>query len=514
MVEHHQLGGPDLHRCDPAVAAAPRPRSSSGRASRWPTCSGCRASCAASTGCRPRTPASTRPPTTPTGRCGGPTARRARWRYASTGVDSLEIPDGGSLALTWDGVAGDVTPTTPPGRAAAGRRRRRRPTAAATSAPSAAGGRGGRRACRSGWRRRASACCSRSPPASRPLRRRRTGPSTVSARLPARPAPRGLVAVGPRARRRGVDDDQPAAAAAAGRGGDGGRGGRAAATQPWARSFRLYVGLGVLIVVLRVVFRVRVRRRVRRRARAARPARDPAARLGRRASRCSARSPARPLLAGLYDGLRLATIVICVGAANSLANPKRLLRSVPPALYEIGTALVVAVTVLPQFADSVRRVRAAQALRAGESGRVGAAAPAAGAGARGRPGALPGARRRHGRPRLRAGRRPRARASAAPPARSCSPAWSASASASTPSSTAPRRAGSPLPMLALGGAGRARRAAQRRTPGAALPLPARPVALARAGGGRRRRRGRDAVLVGRDAPADGRVPRRSPWCRR
>ena len=35
------------------------------------------------------------------------------------------------------------------------------------------------------------------------------------------------------------------------------------------------------------------------------------------------------LLAGLYDGLRLATIVICVGAANSLANPKRLLRSVP-----------------------------------------------------------------------------------------------------------------------------------------------------------------------------------------
>jgi energy-coupling factor transport system permease protein len=69
------------------------------------------------------------------------------------------------------------------------------------------------------------------------------------------------------------------------------------------------------------------------------------------------------LLAGLYDGLRLATIVICIGAANSLANPKRLLRSVPPALYEIGTALVVAVTVLPQFADSVRRVRAAQRCR-------------------------------------------------------------------------------------------------------------------------------------------------------
>ena len=33
------------------------------------------------------------------------------------------------------------------------------------------------------------------------------------------------------------------------------------------------------------------------------------------------------LLAGLYDGLRLATIILCVGAANSLANPKRLLAS-------------------------------------------------------------------------------------------------------------------------------------------------------------------------------------------
>ena len=104
---------------------------------------------------------------------------------------------------------------------------------------------------------------------------------------------------------------------------------------------------------------------------------------------------------GSTTGCGSPTIVVCVGAANALANPKRLLRSVPPALYEIGTALVVAVTVLPQFADSVRRVRAAQQLRAGETGRVRAAAPARGAGARGRPGAVAGAGRRHGRPRLR-----------------------------------------------------------------------------------------------------------------
>ena len=81
--------------------------------------------------------------------------------------------------------------------------------------------------------------------------------------------------------------------------------------------------------------------------------------------------PASPCSPGCTTGSGSATIVICVGAANALANPKRLLRSVPPALYEIGTALVVAVTVLPQFADSARRVRAAQSLRAGETGRVG-----------------------------------------------------------------------------------------------------------------------------------------------
>jgi energy-coupling factor transport system permease protein len=79
------------------------------------------------------------------------------------------------------------------------------------------------------------------------------------------------------------------------------------------------------------------------------------------------------LLAGAYDGLRLAAIVICVGAANALANPKRLLKAMPPALHEIGTAVVVAVAVLPQLADSLRRVRAARRLREAPTGRLGRA---------------------------------------------------------------------------------------------------------------------------------------------
>jgi energy-coupling factor transport system permease protein len=140
--------------------------------------------------------------------------------------------------------------------------------------------------------------------------------------------------------------------------------------QPWGRSFRLYVWLGVVIVLVRVAFRLVFSGAFTGVVLLDLP-RIPVPGWGEGGVTLLGPVYAQSLLFALYDGLRLATIVICVGAANSLANPKRLLRSVPPALYEIGTALVVAVSVFPQFADSVRRVRAAQALRGGETGRVG-----------------------------------------------------------------------------------------------------------------------------------------------
>ncbi|WP_243057021.1 energy-coupling factor transporter transmembrane component T [Nocardioides sp. SR21] len=140
--------------------------------------------------------------------------------------------------------------------------------------------------------------------------------------------------------------------------------------QPWGQSFRIYVWLGACIVAVRVVFALflggnwlggPVLLDL------------PAVPLPDWVAGITLFGPihAQALLFALYDGLRLATIVVLVGAANSLANPKRVLRSVPPALYEIGTALVVAVTVLPQFAESARRVRAAQSLRAGDTRRIG-----------------------------------------------------------------------------------------------------------------------------------------------
>ena len=62
-------------------------------------------------------------------------------------------------------------------------------------------------------------------------------------------------------------------------------------------------------------------------------------------------------------GLRLAVLVACFGAANALAHPARLVRILPAALYEVGVAIVVAMTFVPQLAESVVRVRAAQRLR-------------------------------------------------------------------------------------------------------------------------------------------------------
>ncbi|MEU8022642.1 MULTISPECIES: CbiQ family ECF transporter T component [unclassified Micromonospora] len=135
---------------------------------------------------------------------------------------------------------------------------------------------------------------------------------------------------------------------------------------PWALAFRMYLVLGAVIVVMRVVFRIVFG--------------------GGQGDHVLIRLPEVPLpawaagirlfgpvaveqvLGGFYDGLRLAAMLICLGAANALANPKRLLKAVPGALYAVGTAVVVALSVAPQLVESVLRVRRARRLR-GASGR-------------------------------------------------------------------------------------------------------------------------------------------------
>ncbi|GAA3821182.1 CbiQ family ECF transporter T component [Streptomyces coacervatus] len=79
--------------------------------------------------------------------------------------------------------------------------------------------------------------------------------------------------------------------------------------------------------------------------------------------RLGGRVTAESLLFALYDGLKLATLLVCVGAANALANPSRLLKSLPGALYETGVAAVVALTFAPNLIADVHRLRAARRLR-------------------------------------------------------------------------------------------------------------------------------------------------------
>ena len=57
----------------------------------------------------------------------------------------------------------------------------------------------------------------------------------------------------------------------------------------------------------------------------------------------------------------------CAASAppTRLANPKRTLRVLPGALYELGVAVVISLTVAPQLVESVQRVRRARKLRGG-----------------------------------------------------------------------------------------------------------------------------------------------------
>lgn len=134
---------------------------------------------------------------------------------------------------------------------------------------------------------------------------------------------------------------------------------------PWALAFRLYAYIGAVIVASRVLFRILIGGEDGGHVLFTLPTIPlPAAAAG---ITLLGPTSAEELLGGFYDGLRLAAIVLCVGAANALANPKRLLKAVPGALYEVGTAVTVALSVAPQLVESVQRVRRARRLRAGHS---------------------------------------------------------------------------------------------------------------------------------------------------
>lgn len=135
---------------------------------------------------------------------------------------------------------------------------------------------------------------------------------------------------------------------------------------PWAKGFSAYLVLAGIVLAIRVLFRMLL---------------DggsggtvlftlPEIPLPEAAAGIRIGGPVslEGMLSAFNDGLRLAALLVCLGGANVLANPKRLLKAVPSALHEVGVAITVALTVAPQLVESGRRVHRARRLR-GETGR-------------------------------------------------------------------------------------------------------------------------------------------------
>ncbi|MYZ19386.1 energy-coupling factor transporter transmembrane component T, partial [Streptomyces sp. SID337] len=131
---------------------------------------------------------------------------------------------------------------------------------------------------------------------------------------------------------------------------------------PWAKSYGAFVKLGLAVIAIRLVFAIVLGSPI--------PGTHTVVTLPEvplpewaRGVRIGGRVTAEGLLFALYDGIRLAGLLICVGAANALASPARLLKSLPGALYEVGVAVVVAMTFAPNLIVDVQRLRAARRLR-------------------------------------------------------------------------------------------------------------------------------------------------------
>jgi energy-coupling factor transport system permease protein len=137
---------------------------------------------------------------------------------------------------------------------------------------------------------------------------------------------------------------------------------------PWAQSIGFYIKLAAIVIALRVSFRIIFN-------------------LGSSTKDAFLLLPSIDLNLGfgstlklfgpisyeafnlaLVDGFRLAAIILAIGMANSLANPRKLLKSTPGALYEIATAISIAINLAPQLIASLGRVRRARSLRGQSKG--------------------------------------------------------------------------------------------------------------------------------------------------
>jgi energy-coupling factor transport system permease protein len=130
---------------------------------------------------------------------------------------------------------------------------------------------------------------------------------------------------------------------------------------PWARAFVVFLKLGLIVIAIRTIAQVVLATPIQGAVLFTLPELPlPEWAAG---VTVGGEVTAPSVAAAITEGLRLATVLACIGAANALANPKRLLKTLPAALYEIGVALVVALSFAPSLVTSVQRIRAARRLR-------------------------------------------------------------------------------------------------------------------------------------------------------
>ena len=130
---------------------------------------------------------------------------------------------------------------------------------------------------------------------------------------------------------------------------------------PWSRSLVVFVKVGLVVIGVRVLLEVVFGNRLPGHVLVTLP-QVPLPSWARGVS-IGGPVTVEALLQAAVEGLRLAVVLVCFGAANSLASPHRLLRCLPAVLYEAGVAITVSLAFAPELVASIGEVRDARRLR-------------------------------------------------------------------------------------------------------------------------------------------------------
>jgi energy-coupling factor transport system permease protein len=131
---------------------------------------------------------------------------------------------------------------------------------------------------------------------------------------------------------------------------------------PWSRSLAFFLRIGLLVIVIRIVIEILFGQRglaghvLVTIPKVTLPTWAAGVSIGGAVT-------AESIVLAFVEGLQIAVILLCFGAANSLASPYRLLRCLPAVLYETGVAVTVALAFTPELVQSISLVHQARRLR-------------------------------------------------------------------------------------------------------------------------------------------------------